>query len=129
MSNREIIIPILNEEYKVVVCWGTSEFVNKVAVGWQYPKGDVEIDEETMRGATFNHSGCNPIIVLRGYPESPDEIGTLAHEAVHAINNIYEKVSEDRVDGEIFAHSVAAVVRGVLSRQGWKRKPKRKKIK
>lgn len=54
-----------------------------------------------------------PLIILPGAPRSALEIGTLAHEAVHAVNHIFEWL-EQPTDGEIFAYSVGAVVRETL---------------
>jgi Zn-dependent peptidase ImmA (M78 family) len=110
---KEIVIPILNNEYKVIVCWGDSEFVNKVGIKWQYPSGDIKI-EKGVRGYTAINKELNPIIVLRNRPKRADEFGTLAHEAVHAVCNIWDKIEEKNID-EVFAHSVGAIVRETLN--------------
>lgn len=47
---------------------------------------------------------------MQNKPKTMEEIGTLAHEACHAIENIFEKIREP-MGGEVFAHSVGAVVR------------------
>jgi hypothetical protein len=48
------------------------------------------------------------------YPKTPEQIGTLAHEAVHAIDYIFTAMGQNDY-GEVFAHSVGAVVREVLN--------------
>lgn len=109
---NEIIVPILNNEYKVIVCWGKEKEVNKVARGWGHKKA--AIDLTNFRGQTYYTKDCHPVIALPKFPKTPEQIGTLAHEAVHAVNNIFDKVGESKTD-EIFAHSVGAIVREVLS--------------
>lgn len=112
---NEIVVPILNDEYKVVVCWGTPEHITKVLKSWHYPKAkDVTSSLMDRRGVCYYSPQCHPIIALPHNPKTAEEIGTLAHEAVHAIEDIYQKISEVPT-GELFAHSVGAVVRKVLS--------------
>src|SRR3990167_2570268 len=111
MKNKEIIIPILNNEYKVIVCCGNEEFIKKVGESWNYP-GGVEMLEK-VRGNTCTRKGCNPIIILHRYPKRADEIGTLAHEAIHAICNIWDMIGEENTS-EVFAHSIGAIVRNTL---------------
>lgn len=114
MKKRSIAIPILNDEYKVIVCWGDFAVVRRTMNAWGFPVPLVESkDIEWMRGVTFYSSDCHPLIALPRYPKTATEIGTLAHEATHAIINIFDKISERSFD-EAFAHSVGAVVRGVL---------------
>lgn len=111
---NEIVIPILNDEYKVIVCWGTPKIIAKVLKSWHYPKEDVTSSLMDMRGVCYYNPQCHPVIALPDKPKTAQQIGTLAHEAVHAIENIYQKISEVP-SGELFAHSVGAVVRKVLS--------------
>ena len=108
---KEKIIPILNDEYKVIVCWGTDKLIEKIAKNWGYE--NFVVDKTPRRGRTYYHPNCHPIIHLPHKPKTPAEIGTLAHEAVHAVTNIFEKIDETE-SGEVFAHSVGAVVRAIL---------------
>lgn len=115
---NEISIPILNNEYKVIVCWGDLKQIVKTLNRWYYPKGvaNSTFTNDTMknrRGVTYYHGSCHPVIALPRKPRTAAEIGTLAHEAVHAIEDIFDKVCQP-IGGEIFAHSVGAVVRGVM---------------
>lgn len=57
------------------------------------------------------------------YPKIPEQIGTLAHEAVHACRNILDKIGENSSE-EILEHSVGAVVRTVLQKSRKKLKLK-----
>ena len=110
---QRIEIPILNNEYKVIVCWRKEAI--KVLKDWGYPKMDLDEELKDMRGRCFWHKGCHPVIVLPKKPETPEEIGTLAHEAIHAVDYIFAMLKETSSE-EVFAHSVGAVVREVLKR-------------
>lgn len=111
-KNTKVRVPILNTEYKVIVCWGTQEFVAKVFRLYHYP--DKKILLEGDRGRTFWRTGCFPIIVLSVPPTTTEMIGTLAHESVHAVGFILDSLDEGRTR-EIFAHSVGAIVRETLN--------------
>lgn len=113
-QNGSIVIPILNNEYKVVVCWGDVKYIGKVQKDWHHEQADVARDMDKRRGVCFYHSEGHPVIALPRFPKTPDEIATLAHEATHAIDNIFNKLGET-VRDEVFAHSIGAVVRSVLS--------------
>lgn len=108
-----IKIPILNDEWSVIVTWGKPEEIAKVMKGWGYPKEDVQSSMLDRRGVCYYHKGCHPVIALPGKPKTPQEIGTLAHEAVHAVEDVFIKIQQS-AEGEIFAHSVGAVVRKTL---------------
>lgn len=110
---KEIVIPILNDEYKVVVCFGDPEKISKVLKSWGHQEHATIGNVEDRRGVCFYTRGCHPVIALPRKPKTPTEIGTLSHEAVHAIEYIFEAISQP-LGGELFAHSVGAVVRGVL---------------
>lgn len=105
----EVVIPILNHEYKVVVCWGKN--LEKTIEKWGYKDWDFEFNR---RGETLSGINLHPVIVLYRAPDTPEYIGTLAHEAVHAINAIFDYIDEGNRNGEVFAHSVGAAVREVL---------------
>lgn len=112
MKNKEIIIPILNDEYKVIVCWGDEKYIKKIIRSW-YKDEDYPLGLDDMRGRCYHKWGHHPVIALPHKPKTAEEIGTLAHEAVHAIDRIFDMVSEKQKD-EIFAHCVGAVVRNTL---------------
>jgi len=116
IKNCEIIIPILNNEYYVVVCWGNDKFLDKVADKHGYVKGAIRVAEGDQASVWYDTSKqCSPIIVLSEVPRTPRTIAVLCHEAVHAINAIWEYVREKKdVAEEIYCHSVDAIVREVL---------------
>lgn len=109
----EIVIPVLNSEYKVIVVLGDEKSFKRVAKKWEYP--DFPIPFGDRRGSCYNRSDCHPIIHLLKKPKTPAQIGTLAHEATHAMNHVFDKISEVNRDTEVFAHSVGAIVREVLN--------------
>lgn len=110
---KYIVIPIFNDEYKVIVCWGNLRLIKRLMRDWGFDVLAEQKDLDSRRGVTFYAKECHPLIALPAYPKSPAEIGTLAHEATHAVTNIFEKLDERTYD-EAFAHSVGAVVRTVL---------------
>ena len=110
-----IEVPILNNEYKVIVCFGTPEHIEKVLKKYGH-KLDTKSSIIGNRGTCFYSSKENhPVIALPTFPKTPEQIGTLAHEAVHATEDIFIKIGQPP-SGELFAHSVGAIVRTVLIR-------------
>lgn len=113
MKPREI--PIFNNEYKVVVCWGNAKFITSVLKEWHHTHDMETVKSKclTTRGVCYYGERVHPVIALPKRPVTPEEIGTLAHEATHAISDIFDKLSEDYKD-ECYAISVGAVVRETL---------------
>lgn len=111
---KEIVVPILNNEYKVIVCFGGYPEVKRVLKRWNYNRELTTMEFENRRGICFYEHSCHPVIAMPRRPKTPEEIGTLAHESCHAIEDIMGKIKQPLGD-EIFAHSVGAVVRTVLS--------------
>jgi hypothetical protein len=112
MIPQTVRIPILNDEYRVIVCWGDEPYVCRVLKQYHYPEHE-PIDFANHRGKTFMHTHCYPVIALSREPSDDEMIGTLAHEAFHAIDYIFASIGEDSRD-EVFAHSIGAVVRKTL---------------
>ncbi len=121
MKNKTIVVPILNDEYKVIVCWGGDKYVSRVGKKWGY--NNVK-NHDRYRGTTYRDpdadredSGLHPLILIPRYPKKPEEFGALAHEATHAVVDIFSKIEENiSRSGEVFGHSVGAVVRKVLEK-------------
>lgn len=112
-KNKKLVkirIPILNDEYFVWVVWGKDEVVEKWLNRWydNSKKIDYEIFKKN-RGVCYYHPDYNPVIVIRTKKEF---YATLSHEAVHAINQIFNFVGDNN-RYELFAHCVGAVVRKV----------------
>jgi len=113
----KVTIPILNNEYKAVFCCGDESEVKKVLKDCYHVTDDISNDFfDNHRGLCFYDSSCHPVIAMPKFPETPDEIATLAHEASHAVNDIFRKIGETHSD-EIYSHSVGAIVRKVLEKK------------
>lgn len=110
---KEIEIPILNDEYKVIFTWGNAEQIKKVLESYGHQEW-ATIGMENCRGRCFYTRGSHPVIAMPRRPKTPTEIGTLAHEATHAVEYLFDYISE-KPGGEIFAHSIGAIVRRCLS--------------
>ena len=105
----KVKIPILNDEYSVWVIWG--EIKNRQKWLRKYFDDDsICLDKyKDCRATTHRKIDTNPVINMN---INKDYYGTLAHEAVHAINDIFEYIGDDN-RGELFAHSVGSIVRRV----------------
>lgn len=113
-KSKQIIIPILNDEYKVIFCFGNSEQIKKILYQWGHKPTDLALDINNRRGICCHTNGCHPVIAMPQIPKKPSEIGTLAHEAIHAIGHIFRMIEQDSAE-EVYAHSVAAIIRKVLN--------------
>jgi len=112
VKEKTVVIPVLNDEYKVVVCWGSEKYVEKVLKDYHYTEHE-PIDFANNRGKLFAISHSFPVIALKEEPNREDMIGTLAHEAFHAMDYIFHYIGENSLD-EVFAHSIGAIVRITL---------------
>lgn len=114
--NKSVIVPIFNHEYKVVVCWGDLKHLHKTLIDHHYnpdhvTKTFLKEQTEERRGVTFREHRCYPTIWINSDLPATDALGTLAHEAVHAVDFTFQAIDEDLIHSEIFAHSVGAIVR------------------
>ena len=109
---HEIEVLILNHEYKAFVIYGNKkkalEYIN------EYFEENYSMDAvQGFRGRCFMQDGCHPVIFLdidRLEADYKKHIfATLAHEAVHAVDNIFRTIGEEH-SNEVFAHSVGAIV-------------------
>jgi len=104
-------IPILNDDYFVDVCWGDKKKILKY-LRYKFDDPDIpswELSDDTSRGKTFARKGYNPAIWIALKDNDHHFFATLAHEACHAIDAIWEHIGE-KVKDEVFAHSVGAIV-------------------
>jgi len=109
----KIEVPILNEEYSVYVLWGSPEKARNWLAKYFGDKSLTVEDFAGWRGRTFYKRECMPVIWVSTHKYF---WASLAHEAVHAIEYIWEYVGEKDVR-EIYAHSVGAVVRAVQDKR------------
>ncbi len=110
---KKIRVPILNDEYGVYVVWG--EDVKKIEkwTHWHFDDKAMDTYMETSRGRTFYRDGYMPVIWMNTKTWH-EFAGTLAHEAVHAVDFIFTSIGEHNTRGELFAHAVGAIVRMVI---------------
>lgn len=104
---KTIKVPILNDEYFVYVLLGNK----KQVVEWVNGYYEESYSEKSLdvRGKTFYQRGLYPSI----WVGTEDHFwATLAHEAIHAVQYIFDEIGEGRTD-EVFAHSVGAIVYAV----------------
>lgn len=111
-NTGEIKIPILNNEYKVIVVFGDNKVVSKCLKRHKFK--DTDFEYGTDRAVTVFEEETHPVIALPRKPKTPEEIGNLSHEAVHAVKYLFDFIGEKSID-EVFAHSVGAIVREALS--------------
>lgn len=102
-------VPILNDEYYVYILVGNIKKSVRFLVSYFEDKTITEEDFENKRGKTWFQNGCQPVIWIGIHDHF---MSTLSHEAVHAINFIWEYVGEQNKD-EVYANAVGAVVNGV----------------
>lgn len=112
MQSNYIVIPILNDEHKVVVCFGKPLSIKPILKKFNY---NVKVEWEENRGICFYNKGAYPIICLPTKPRTAKQIATLAHEAVHAVTYIFKYI-EEPLCGEVFCYSVEAIIRSTLQK-------------
>jgi len=117
---KRLKVAILNDEFFVTVLLGNKEMAKK-AMLCNYPDMDTEVFENT-RGCYVCWHMQIPIIWIGLSPKDPHFYATVAHEAIHAIDFIFDEIGETAAT-EVYAHCVGAVVAKV---EQW---VKRKKMK
>lgn len=111
-TSKYITVPILNDEYKVVVCIDTPENGYKKVLKYYDNDTDyIKKDElRNCRGKCFFWTDRQVFIWVDSRLKT--KYSTLAHEACHAVKHIFDFIGERSID-EVFAHSVGAIVRAV----------------
>ena len=106
-------VPILNDQWGVRVAWGDVPTLNAALKKWGY--GDEPLDADfwdARHGGCVNAPHHEPVICLPAPPSlDPVQLGTVTHEAFHAVNHILRTIEVESADEEILAHSIGAVVR------------------
>ncbi len=108
---RHISVPILAGKFFVEVFWGNKEEgLKKIRKHFD----DRPLDSfDGYLGKTYHTPGYFPAIFIAATKRNKDFCGIVAHEAVHAINYIWEDIGETSKD-EAFAYAVEAVVVSVM---------------
>jgi hypothetical protein len=115
-------IPIFNDEYAVIFYFGDKPGLKKTAHAWHVKLSDKDYQSfDNCRGVTVLADDRHPIIAMHSKPNDAELIGTLAHEACHAVDKVFDSIGQShRVYDEVYAHSVGAVVRHSLEFIGLK---------
>lgn len=108
MDKHEIIVPILNDDYYVIVAIGNAKHCRMVAKKHKQKLGPIK--DGSARGWAFHRRSGHPLIWLLKPPITAQYVGTLSHEAVHAITYIWAATADD-TSSEAFAHSVGEIGR------------------
>lgn len=109
---KSVVVSILNDEYVVHVHWCNASQILRIA---RRHFEDEEITKswfEGVRGKTMKKKSYNSLIWIDLPITDKHFLSTVAHEAVHAVNFIWEDIGEEIKD-EAYAHSVAAIVHAV----------------
>lgn len=116
---KRIKVPILTEEYKIVVFIGDKKELYKQASKYL---GNTEQEVEEFlndnRGCAINTFGMSikkhPLILINGDFPWDMSLATLAHEASHAMDYIQSSLGINDMSGEIHGHGIASVMRHCL---------------
>jgi len=112
MKNKKIYfkIPVINAEYFVYVCVSNKkEGFKQVKNYFKGVKDSIKEQDFNVRGKTFLHDDFHPIIWID--ISNKQIMGTVAHEATHAVTYIFNFVHQDIAQAEeLFAMIVGAIV-------------------
>lgn len=121
---KKIIIPILNNEYKVLVVFGTNEerarYISKHVKGYDY---EYALERcKATRGQTFLRlPQDHPLITIDIDLPYDMAFATIAHEASHAVQDIIDNLGIDDRSDEFKGHSISAImrmsIRGLLGKK------------
>lgn len=111
---KKIKVPILTEEYKILVCIGTIEelitFTNKYAPAWDKQRCSALLNNS--RGVAWN---ClpeeHPLITIDETLSFEEKLATLPHEASHAMQYIMDYLGIEDASDEVRGHGISAVMR------------------
>ena len=116
---KKITVPILTEEYKVIVFIGTGDELIKAGARYlEIPEKEMYERLKNKRGIAYDtfSSGIKkqPAIFINGDYPVEESIATLAHEASHAMDYIQVFLGIRDINGEVHAHGIASVMRHSL---------------
>ena len=107
-------VPVVNAEYFVFVCIDTREGGLRRVKKYFKDTGEVWTpDIFEVRGKTFRNSAYNPLIWID--VNGKDFLSTVAHEACHAMIEIFNYIDQDITKAEeVFALNVGFIVKAVI---------------
>ena len=112
---KEFEVSILNDSYKVYVYLGDKNKSERAIQKYLGIKD--ELFSEENRGRCVYKRKFHPCIWIDSSLPYQEAVGTLAHEAIHAVSDVMDYLEMDARDtsgNEFLAHSVAAIIRKYL---------------
>ena len=108
--------------------FGTFEYYFTLIVGprggvepymrWRYQDSDPDTDlaPRAVRACVFTKPGRAPVMWLPKPPRSAEDIGTMAHEAMHVVKDLMDwaHIGLGDESEEAYCHALGFVVRSVL---------------
>jgi len=97
---------IISNDIKIIINWLRSWLSDDIS----------EKDFEGTRGICFRYNESWPVICLPYFPKTSREMGTLSHEAFHAVYGVCERIgiALNGASEEIFSRMISHVVTTVL---------------
>ena len=116
ISMRYIRVPILNSEYWVDIYWNCNEKKALEIARENFEDENINRNDlRDLRGWSMCRPKYCPMIWLNLPAGDKHFFSTLAHEACHAVDDIWTAVGEGQ-SHEVYAHSVGAIVFAVESK-------------
>lgn len=114
---QEIRIHMGLFNYTVIAIVGAEEKVQKY-VRWKFEDPEFKFDVGARWGACCYRPGYVPILWIPRKPKTTEEMGTLAHEALHAIFRLlgWAGMPADESTEEVLCHGVSHIVKTVLTK-------------
>ena len=107
-----IKVPILNDDFYVTVCWGNLKAAKKYIVSITDQETKFPLTRATARYWSIASFVYMPVIYINLPVGDERFLSSLAHEAVHTINAIWDYIQESSKD-EVYAYSIGAIVHAV----------------
>lgn len=107
LTLEEFEVPIFNSEYSVLIVIGEKD--RALGYAKHYLTIVEDDDVKDKRGCCWMEHMKKPLIWVGLERNTNHFYSTLAHEAVHAVQHIFDEIGETH-SKEIFAHCVGAIV-------------------
>lgn len=116
---REIEIPFATFEYYFVLLVGPRAGV-EAYMRWRFDDSDPETDlrPSTFRACVFTSKNRAPVLWMPKTPRSAEDIGLVAHEALHVVKDLMDwaHIPLGEASEEAYCHALGFVVRSVLEK-------------
>lgn len=116
---REVSVHFGTFDYALNCLVGPYKNVEKY-VAWKFEDPGYRTDSpHEVKGRYFYRIGYAPIIWVPRKPRTPDEIGTLAHEVMHAIHYLlvdWAEIPFTADTQEVYCHAMGLAMRELLTK-------------